>query len=195
MGRLKGVMWGLLLLGALPAWANPDRDGPQKVAPYERDMRMDRHDRRGDRQEKIERVRKEMAMRRLLRLTDELGLNESQALKLRDVLQAGDARKQVHQGRLREEVNGLKSLSEGAPTAEQVAAQLKRIADLRAALLAEDEQVVNDAAAGLPPAKKARLALVLGRHEQAMRNMTLGQRMKRHQEHAPQDGLDDEAGF
>jgi hypothetical protein len=172
---MKTVAWWVLALvvGSAPAWAKEDpREGKQ-------DAREDRQDRKAERQERVQRARREMELRRTLRISDELGLPESQELALRDVLRAGDDRRIALAQSIKAEVEDLKRMGKGAPTAKDVDGRIARIQELRGNLLKVEQETVDQASKGMAPHQKARLAILLGQHDRQMKLMMLREVSKR----------------
>ncbi|MBI5495682.1 MAG: hypothetical protein HY904_11710 [Deltaproteobacteria bacterium] len=172
---MKTNTWMLpLLLGcSATAWAAPpDRQTRREEKQDRRDDRMDRGEDRADRRD---RARREMELRRTLRIADELELDESRALAIRDVLRQGDEKRRQIGEAVRAEVQELRRLADGSPTLADVDGRIRKIQELRAQLLRAEEDELNAAAKGLTPQQKARLAIVLGAHEREMKALMLRQ--------------------
>jgi hypothetical protein len=169
---MKRVAW-VLVLGLVPGLALARR--PER-SEYARDSAVERADQRGDRaerREKRERIRKEMQLRRIITLADELGLTEAETLRIREVLAAGDERKQALGKQLRGHIKALKEMAQGSPTADEVNAQLVLISELRRQMQVEEERQLQEASAGLSPARKAQMALILGLHDRRVQAQML----------------------
>lgn len=157
---LLGVLWGVLVVSAVHAQEGPRHGGGAKL-------------------ERMQRARKEMELRRTLKVADELGLQESQALAMREVFHHGDDQRIALALSIKAEVDDLKRLGKGNPTLVEVDAKLKRIMELRAQLQKVEGDTLEAASKGLSPSQKARLAVVLGMHDRQMKMMMMRQLARR----------------
>lgn len=198
MKRILGVTAVLVLAGVGPVLAQ-SKDDRREARDDRREERVDRQDRRGDRAERIKKTRKEMELRRTLQIADELGLQETQALQVRDALRVGDDKRLALGQALRTEVAELKRLGKGSPTAKDVEERIRKIQDVRIKLVQADEEMLVAASRGLAPNQKARLAVLMGKHDRQMRFLMMRQMVKRglgrDAPRADDDGEDDEGGL
>jgi hypothetical protein len=179
-----------MLMVVVPAlaMARPPPRGQERLEQREDDEGgpPERGERMEDRRERRQRAKKEMELRRTLRIADEVGLDEGQTLKVSEMLKAGDEKRNVAQEQIKSAVEQLREISKGAPSAKDVDGKIKEIQDLRARMLALEVETLNNAAKGLAPHQKAKLALVLGVHERQMRAMMFQEHGRGDDPNAPQ---------
>src|SRR4051794_18752580 len=102
------ALWCVVMgLGSSSAWAQKEGKAAKDDS---QDERMDRQDRREERQQRLRGARREMELRRTVLIADELGLQETQALAIRDVLRAGDDKRMKLRQSIKAEVDELKRL-------------------------------------------------------------------------------------
>jgi hypothetical protein len=112
-----------------------------------------------------------------LQVADALELDDAATLKLKDQINRWDAQRSPLRNELLDQAQVLRRASRGDTTAYgQVDAAIKRIIDLRKQLHQTDEAMFQQLSQGLPPQKKAKLALVLAHSLEQMRTMALGGR-------------------
>jgi len=175
---MKRFLMALLLLST-PALAQDLDDDEDELRTDRKEQRLDRADRRQNRAEKRERLKKEMELRRTLKISDEVGLNETQSLQISSVLRLGDERRMKIRVEMRKAVVDLDALAKGSGSAKDVDATIKRIQELRVALLKSEDETFELAAKGLTPIQKAKLALALGTHERQMKALMFQEAGKR----------------
>ena len=109
-----------------------------------------------------ERTEKHTRMLRVLELADELGLNESQALKMADVMRQFDDRRQPLIVQVHEAAQVLRRAARGdASMQAQVDAAVQRAFDARAQIASLDHELYQALAKELPPQQRAQLAIFL----------------------------------
>jgi len=107
-----------------------------------------------------------------MQISEVLGLDDPGTLKLRDTLTRWDTQKAPIRQEMFDLAQVLRRAGRGDTTAYgQVDAAIKRIQELRSQLQQIDQQLFQQLSAGLPPQKKAKLALVMAKLPQAMREM------------------------
>jgi chromosome condensin MukBEF ATPase and DNA-binding subunit MukB len=112
-----------------------------------------------------------------LQVADALELDDAATLKLKDQITRWDAQRSPLRNELMEQAQVLRRASRGDTTAYgQVDAAIKRIIDLRTQLQQTDQAMFQQLSQGLPPQKKAKLALVVAHSLEQMREMVLGGR-------------------
>jgi chromosome condensin MukBEF ATPase and DNA-binding subunit MukB len=105
-----------------------------------------------------------------LQVADALELDDAATLKLKDQINRWDAQRAPLRNELIDQAQVLRRAARGDTTAYgQVDAAIKRIIDLRNQLLQTDQAMFQQLSQGLPPQKKAKLALVVARSLEAMR--------------------------
>jgi chromosome condensin MukBEF ATPase and DNA-binding subunit MukB len=110
-----------------------------------------------------------------LQVADALELDDAATLKLKDQITRWDAQRAPLRTELLEQAQVLRRASRGDTTAfGQVDAAIKRIIDLRNQLQQTDQAMFQQLSQGLPPQKKAKLALVVAHSLEQMREMVLG---------------------
>jgi hypothetical protein len=107
-----------------------------------------------------------------MQISEVLGLDDAATLKLRDTLTRWDTQKAPIRQEMFDLAQVLRRAGRGDTTAYgQVDPAIKRIQELRSQLQQIDQQLFQQLSAGLPPQKKAKLALVMAKLPQAMREM------------------------
>ena len=107
-----------------------------------------------------------------MQISEVLGLDDAGTLKLRDTLTRWDTQKAPIRQEMFDLAQVLRRAGRGDTTAySQVDPAIKRIQELRSQLQQIDQQLFQQLSAGLPPQKKAKLALVMAKLPQAMREM------------------------
>jgi len=152
----RGSMWvALLLAGRL--WAQGG--GPPPPPP-------------GERPEPSVEWQKRAQLMRMLAIADALELDDAATLKLRTRLQQFEAKRAPVHHEMMEQTIVLRRAAKGDTTAfAQVDAAIQKALALRAQLEQMDRDLFTELSAGLPPQKKARLALAMARLPQQMREM------------------------
>ena len=147
----------LLSVFAAPAWAAPPPPKPP-----------------GDETSAEERAQLEQRARLMatMQISEVLGLDDAATFKLRDTLTRWDTQKAPIRQEMFDLAQVLRRAGRGDTTAyNQVDPAIKRIQELRSQLQQIDQQLFQQLSAGLPPQKKAKLALVMAKLPQAMREM------------------------
>jgi hypothetical protein len=107
-----------------------------------------------------------------LQVADALELDDAATLKLKDQINRWDAQRAPLRNELIDQAQVLRRAARGDTTAYgQVDAAIKRIIDLRNQLQQTDQAMFQQLSQGLPPQKKAKLALVVARSLEAIREM------------------------
>jgi hypothetical protein len=110
-----------------------------------------------------------------MQISEVLGLDDAATLKLKDTLTRWDSQKAPLRQEMFDLAQTLRRAGRGDTTAyNQVDPAIKRIQELRAQLQQIDQALFQQLSAGLPPQKKAKLALVMAKLPQAMREMVKG---------------------
>jgi len=147
----------LALAGA--AQAAPPKKGDD-AAPAERRAQMDQ--------------RAQMMM--TLQLAEALELDDAATLKLRQTVAQWDAQKAPLRQQMFDQAQVLRRAAKGDTTAYgQVDQAIQKIIDVRSQLHQIDQKMFQQLSQGLPPQKKAKLALTIARMKDAMRGMMRGQ--------------------
>src|SRR5262249_26579619 len=145
----------LLSVFAAPTWAAPPPPKPP-----------------GDETSAEERAQLEQRARLMatMQISEVLGLDDPAPLKLRDTLTRWDTQKAPIRQEMFDLAQVLRRAGRGDTTAyNQVDPAIKRIQELRSQLQQIDQQLFQQLSAGLPPQKKAKLALGMAKLPQAMR--------------------------
>jgi len=146
----------LLCFLAAPAWA----EGPTKAA--------------ADDSSPEERAQLEQRARLMatMQIAEALGLDDAATLKLKDTLTRWDTQKAPLRQEMLDLAQVLRRAGRGDTTAyNQVDPAIKRIQEIRTQLQQIDQALFQQLSAGLPPQKKAKVALVMAKLPQAMREM------------------------
>ncbi|WP_395841646.1 hypothetical protein [Archangium violaceum] len=108
-------------------------------------------------------------MMRVVGLAEELGLDESQALKMADTMRQFDERRRPLMVQVRESARVLRQAARGDTSAQsQVDQAVQRVFEARTQLTALDRDMYQALAKDLPPQKRAQLAIFMARHEAKM---------------------------
>jgi hypothetical protein len=119
-----------------------------------------------------EQWQKRARLMRTLAIADALELDDAATLKLRDRLARFEDRRAPIQSQLLEQTVVLRRAAHGDTTAyAQVDGAIQKVLALRTQLEQLDRELFTELSAGLPPQKKARLALAMARLPQQMREM------------------------
>jgi hypothetical protein len=109
---------------------------------------------------------------RTLAIADALELDDAATLKLRDRLAKFEEQRAPIQSQLFEQTLVLRRAAKGDTTAyAQVDGAIQKVLALRGQIEQMDRDLFAELSAGLPPQKKARLALAMARLPQQMREM------------------------
>ncbi len=119
-----------------------------------------------------EQWQKRARLLRTLAIAEALELDDAATLKLRDRLVRFEEKRAPIHSQLLEQTVVLRRAAKGDTTAyAQVDSAIQRVLALRAQLEQLDRELFTELSSGLPPQKKARLALVMARLPQQMREM------------------------
>ena len=119
-----------------------------------------------------EQWQKRAQLMRTLAIADALELDDAATLKLRTRLTAFEEKRAPVQREMMEQTVLLRRAARGDTTAfAQVDGAIQKVLALRAQLEQLDRGLFNELSAGLPPQKKARLALAMARLPQQVREM------------------------
>ncbi len=119
-----------------------------------------------------EQWQKRTQLMRTLAIADALELDDAATLKLRSRLAAFEEKRAPVQREMMEQTVVLRRAAKGDTTAfAQVDGAIQKVLALRAQLEQLDRGLFNELSAGLPPQKKARLALAMARLPQQVREM------------------------
>jgi len=152
------VLGMLALAGA--AQAAPPKKQPDDAAVAQRRAEMDQ--------------RAQMMM--TLQLAEVLELDDAATLKLKQTVAQWDAQKAPLRQQMFDQAQVLRRAAKGDTTAyRQVDQAIQKILDVRSQLHAIDQKMFQQLSQGLPPQKKAKLALTIARMKDAMRGMMRGQ--------------------
>ncbi|AEI65832.1 hypothetical protein [Corallococcus macrosporus] len=117
-------------------------------------------------EERMERAEKRQRLRQVLELSDALGLDNAQALKMEQTLERFDGRRRPLRRQVREAARVLHRASRGDSEAlAQVDAAALSAFEAREKIAALDKELYLTLAKELPQEKRARLALTLARSE------------------------------
>ena len=182
-GMTRVLAAGLILAAAVPAWAQRpgNAGGAQGRGQYQKDMQLDAKDRRDnqqDRKERMERIRRELELRRTFRIAEDLGIPESDALKMNERLRATDAQRRALRKQVKASVEELRQMAAGSPNAADVEKKIAEIQALRRQMLEAEERGLHEVSQGLKPSQKARLALILASQRSEFRKMKRKMRME-----------------
>ena len=110
-----------------------------------------------------------------LEIAQALELNDADTLKLKQQVAQWDAQRAPLRQQMFDNAQVLRRASKGDTTAYgQVDQAIQKIIDLRAQMQQIDQQMFQQLSKGLPPQKKAKLALAIARMPGAMRGMMRG---------------------
>lgn len=143
----------------------------------------------------VERTEKRTRMMRVLELSEDLGLDETQALKMADAMRQFDERRRPLMMQVHEAAQVLRRASNGDPSAQaQVDEAVKRAFDARGQIAALDHEMYQALAKDLPSQQRAQLAIFLA-HRKAQyvvrsfdREERQQQRLQRQQQRQQQRG-------
>ena len=111
-----------------------------------------------------------------LQLAEALELDDAATLKLRQSIAQWDAQRAPLRQQMFDQAQVLRRAAKGDTTAYgQVDQAIQKILDVRSQLHAIDQKMFQQLSQGLPPQKKAKLALTIARMKDAMRGMMRGQ--------------------
>ena len=120
--------------------------------------------------ESAERVERQTRLMRVVGLAEELGLDESQALKMADTMRQFDERRRPLVEQVQEAAQVLRKAARGeAATQSQVDQAVQRVFEARTQLTALDREMYQALARDLPPQKRAQLAIFMARHDGKMK--------------------------
>ena len=115
---------------------------------------------------------KRSVMMLTLTLSEALGLDDAGTLKLRSQLTRFEERRAPLRRQLLEQTQILRRAAKGDTTAfGQVDGAIQKVLTLKTQLDQTDRDLFAELSAGLPPQKKAQLALVMARAHQRLREM------------------------
>ncbi|XXF76086.1 hypothetical protein P2318_23905 [Myxococcaceae bacterium GXIMD 01537] len=153
MNPMKKAVVGLMLVPMLSLAAPPEAETSRET-------------------QRLERAQRRQRMKLVLELSDELGLDSAQALKLDATLSKFEERRRPLLEQVRDAAKTLKRAANGDPEATgQVDAAAQRAFDARAQLVTLDREMFQAMAKELPPQKRAQLALLLARSRGLNRDM------------------------
>lgn len=110
-----------------------------------------------------------------MQIAEVLGLDDAATLKLRDTLTRWDSQKAPLRQEMFDLAQVLRRAGRGDTTAyNQVDPAIKRLVEIRAQFQQMDQSLFQQLSTGLSPQKKAKLALVMAKLPQAMREMVKG---------------------
>lgn len=110
-----------------------------------------------------------------MQISEALGLDDPSTLKLKDTLTRWDVQKAPLRQEMFDLAQTLRRAGRGDTTAYgQVDPAIKRIQEIRAQLQQIDQSLFQQLSTGVSPQKKAKLALVMAKLPQAMREMVKG---------------------
>lgn len=148
-----------------------------------------------------DREEKRARMMRVLGLAEELGLDETQALKMAETMRQFDERRRPLMEQVQESARVLRRAAGGdASVQSQVDQAVQKVFDARAQLATLDRDMYQALSKDLPPQKRAQLAIFMARHEgrmvklmkkvdrQERRQERLRERMQRMQERLRERG-------
>jgi hypothetical protein len=117
--------------------------------------------------DRSERSGKRMRLARTLGLAEALDLDTPQALKLGDALEKFDARREGARRQMHDARQALRRAASGENkvVAAEVDKAIQQLFDARSQLQAADREMLQAITRDLPPEKRARAALFLGRFE------------------------------
>jgi hypothetical protein len=119
-----------------------------------------------------ERAEKQTRMMRVLRLAEELELNETQALKMAETMRQFDEKRRPLLEQVRDSAQVLRRAADGDTSVQsQVDPAVQRVFDARAQLATLDRDMYQTLSRDLPPQKKARLAIFMAHHEGKLMRM------------------------
>lgn len=114
--------------------------------------------------ERAERRERRMRMMRVVGLSEELGLEEAQALKMAETMRQFDERRRPLQQQVRESAEVLRRAAQGEAAAlGQVDAATQRVFEARTQLATLDREMYQALSRDLAPQQRAQLALFLAR--------------------------------
>jgi hypothetical protein len=112
---------------------------------------------------------KRARMMRVLGLAEELGLDETQALKMAETMRQFDERRRPLMEQVQESARVLRRAAGGdAAVQSQVDQAVQKVFDARAQLATLDRDMYQALSKDLPPQKRAQLAIFMARHEGRM---------------------------
>ena len=116
-----------------------------------------------------DREEKRARMMRVLGLAEELGLDETQALKMAETMRQFDERRRPLMEQVHESARVLRRAAGGdAAVQSQVDQAVQKVFDARAQLATLDRDMYQALSKDLPPQKRAQLAIFMARHEGKM---------------------------
>ncbi len=120
-----------------------------------------------DLEERLDRVEKRMRVARALGLAEALDLDAAEATRLAEALERLDQKRQPAHKQQDEAMQVLRQAARGdKETQAKVDDAVKKLFEARAQLAALDRETYDAVAKGLPPEKRARAAVFLGRFQQ-----------------------------
>ncbi|AGC44100.1 hypothetical protein MYSTI_02784 [Myxococcus stipitatus DSM 14675] len=155
MTRKSWVVMAVVLAPCL-AMARPGaREGSEQARESERQERSE---------QRMERAEQRMRLRQVLTLSDALELDNAQALKMEETLRQFDEKRRPLREQVRDAARTLHQAARGDSTAlAQVDTAAQRAFEARERIAALDREMYQALARGLPPEKRAKLALALAR--------------------------------
>lgn len=112
-----------------------------------------------------------------LQLAEALELDDAATLKLRQTIAQWDAQRAPLRQQMFEQAQVLRRAAKGDTTAYgQVDQAIQKVISLRTQIHQVDQQMFQQLSQGLPPQKKARLALAIARFKETTRGMMHGGR-------------------
>ncbi len=117
--------------------------------------------------ERLEHMQKRMRVARAIGLAEALDLDAAQATKLAETLEKLDQKRQPAHKQQGEAMKVLRDAARGDKDAQaKVDEAVKKVFEAREKLQAVDRETYDAVAKGLPPEKRARAAIFLGRFQQ-----------------------------
>ncbi|MFZ5442617.1 MAG: hypothetical protein ACOZQL_21590 [Myxococcota bacterium] len=158
------LLLSMTMLGAVTAFAAPPGKGP---GPGFGPGAADREERRAERMELRER---EVRLMYVVAISEALELSDADALKLADKLKGVEDKRRPLRQQMGEAMKSLRDAADGDQAAlAQVDANVQKVLDGRAQMAAMDKELFATLSQGLPPQKRAKLALVLARLQHEMK--------------------------
>lgn len=157
----------LVTAGSLAAFAAPPPGGRGPgpgPGPGGRWAGMNEEDREEFRAERMEARAREVRLMYVVAISEALGLNEAEALKLSEKLKVVEEKRRPLRQGMGEAMKVLRDAAEGHQAAlAQVDVSVQKVLDGRAQMAALDKELFTTLAQGSAPQQRARLALVLAR--------------------------------
>lgn len=160
----------LVMLGAMTAFAAPPpggKGGPGRFADEDGDGIGDRMEARA----------REARLMYVVAISEALGLNEAEALKLSEKLKVVEEKRLPLRKQMGEAMKTLRAAADGEQAAlGQVDSAVQRVLDGRSQMAALDKELFATLSQGYTPQQRAKLALVLARLNHEMKGFKKGRR-------------------